>query len=120
MALACALPVGLRISMASLRIPAVRRLPFTFGWMTKKPIDPDLFHGWLDAFSSDSGVRRDVRRMMRAVDRHQLIEAAARLRRSPGTALPVLAAEARGPPRDSAHRLTRALAPARTHPARTG
>ncbi|NYJ03064.1 pimeloyl-ACP methyl ester carboxylesterase [Nocardioides thalensis] len=105
MALACAVPGGLPMAMASLQIPPLRRLPMTFGWMARRPIAPEVFDGWLDAYAASRGVRRDVRRMMRQVDREQLVTAAERLSRFRGSALVVWAAEDRVMPLDHAHRL---------------
>ncbi|PXY27842.1 alpha/beta fold hydrolase [Prauserella muralis] len=113
MALACAVPGGLRMAMASLRISALRRLPMTFGWMTKRPIPAPVFDRWLDAFAADRRVRRDVRALMKQVDRRQLVEAAHRLRAFDGDALVVWAAEDRVMPLDHARRLCGALRNAR-------
>lgn len=109
MAWACAVPGGLRMSIASLRLSPLRRLPMTFGWMTKRPIDPAVFRGWLDAFAADGRVRRDVTRMMRGIDRHQLGAAAARFNAFEGEALVVWATEDRVMPVEHAHRLASAF-----------
>lgn len=113
MSLANALPGGLRLAMASLRWPALRRLPVTFGWMTRRPIDDRLFTRWLDAFAANPGVRRDSRRMMTAVDRAQLVRAADALGRFRGAALVVWAADDKVMPRHHADRLVAALPDAR-------
>lgn len=109
MAVASAMPGGLRLAMLSLRIPALRRLPITFGWMSIRPIDTAVFGRWLDAYHSEPGVRRDLRRMMRGVDDHQLVRAAEGLRAFPGPALIVWAGQDRVMPREHAHRLVAAL-----------
>ncbi|TWD83875.1 pimeloyl-ACP methyl ester carboxylesterase [Kribbella amoyensis] len=109
MAIASAVPGGLRMAMATLRIPALRRLPMTFGWMAKRPIDAAVFGAWLAAFGADGRVRRDVIRMMKAVDRRQLVDAVERLHRFEGGALIVWAAEDRVMPVEHAERLSRAL-----------
>lgn len=113
MALACAVPGGLRAAMSTMRWRPMRRLPFTFGWMTRRPIDDAVFVRWLDAHAADRGVRRDVRRMMAGVDRVQLIEAAEHLADYEGSALVVWAAADRIMPRAHAERLTATLPHAR-------
>ncbi|ADB33077.1 alpha/beta hydrolase fold protein [Kribbella flavida DSM 17836] len=109
MAVAGAVPGGLRLSLAMLRIPALRRLPMTFGWMTKRPIEAAVFDGWLDAFAADRRVRRDIGKMMKAVNRRQLVDAAAQLHRFDGPALIVWAAQDRVMPVEHAERLARVL-----------
>jgi pimeloyl-ACP methyl ester carboxylesterase len=109
MAIASAVPGGLRMAMAMLRAPALRRLPMTFGWMTKRPIEAAVFNGWLDAYAADRRVRRDVGEMMKAVDRHQLVAAAAELHRFGGPALIVWATDDHVMPPEHAERLARAL-----------
>lgn len=109
MELASLLPGMLRLAMLSLRIPALRRLPMTFGWMSKRPISDAIFNRWLDAYLADRRVRRDVRRMMRRVDHHDLVAAAERLRKFEKPALVVWAAEDRVMPLEHATRLVEYL-----------
>lgn len=55
-------PGGLRVAAALLlRVPALRRLPVTLGWLTKKPLPDDLVEGWLTALRANRLVRRDLR-----------------------------------------------------------
>lgn len=113
MALLCKLPGAMHLAMRSLRVPALRRLPFTFGWMTKRPIPNDVFTRWLDAHFADRRVRADLRRMMSHVDPDDLIEAARRLKDFTGPALIIWAAEDRVMARDHATRLAEHLPSAR-------
>ncbi len=109
MALASAVPGGLWLAMQSLRLPALRRLPMTFGWMTIRPIDEVIFRRWLNAYTSRRAVRRDLRRMMRGVDRDQLVRAAEQLRTFPSPCLVVWADQDRVMPREHAERLASLL-----------
>ncbi len=113
MAVACSMPGGLRMAMRSLRLRPLRRLPMTFGWMTKRPIPSEVFDSWLDAFAADRQVRRDVHKMMRSVDRSQLVDAAGRLDEFQGRSLVIWAAEDKVMPLDHAHQLSGVLGDAR-------
>jgi pimeloyl-ACP methyl ester carboxylesterase len=92
MAALCRVPGGMYAAALSLRIPALRRLPMTFGWMTRRAGD-GVVRGWADAFLAHPEVRRDTARMMRAVTGQELISAAERL---PGFDRPALVIWAAG------------------------
>jgi pimeloyl-ACP methyl ester carboxylesterase len=47
-ALAAAVPGGLNAALKPLRLKALRRLPTTFGWMSKRPIPDALLDRWLE------------------------------------------------------------------------
>lgn len=92
-----------------LRARALHRLPFTFGWVAKRPIPPEVVESYLLPSRHDAAVRDDLRRFLRGVHhRHTL--AAARL--LPQFTRPVLlawAAEDRLFPLELAHRLAALL-----------
>ena len=113
MALLCRLPGAMYVAMRSLRLPPLRRLPVTFGWMSKRAIPNDVFTRWLDAYFSDRRVRADLRRMMSHVDPDDLVDAAHRLAAFTGPALIIWAAEDRVMERDHATRLAEHLPSAR-------
>lgn len=79
LALLGALPGGLRIALASMRVKPMRRTPMTFGWMAKR-IPDDLIDGWLGGPWADKAIRADAlryirqtregRRRLRAATRH--------------------------------------------------
>jgi pimeloyl-ACP methyl ester carboxylesterase len=73
----------------SLRVPALRRLPLAFGWLTKRRVPNDVTAAWLRPSQTDKGVRRDVARLLAGVDSRFTMEAAERL---PGFDRPVLLA----------------------------
>lgn len=101
-------PGLLRLAVSSLRFPLLRRLPMTFGRLTKRPIEPSVFRRWLDAFGADRRIERDVRQFMKG-DRAALIEAARSFHRYRGPVLIVWAAEDRVMPVDHAWRLAAAF-----------
>jgi pimeloyl-ACP methyl ester carboxylesterase len=55
------LPGSFYLNAQLLRIRAMRRMPFTFGWMAKRPIPDDIFDRWMRPCRSQQAVRRDVR-----------------------------------------------------------
>jgi pimeloyl-ACP methyl ester carboxylesterase len=65
LALLGAVPGGLRIGLASMRIKPMRRTPMTFGWMTKRGIPDELIRGWLDGPWADGAIRADTRKYIR-------------------------------------------------------
>jgi pimeloyl-ACP methyl ester carboxylesterase len=52
---------------AMLAFPALRRLPFAFGLVTKRPIDDAVTAEWLRPMTLDGGVRRDLRKFVRGL-----------------------------------------------------
>jgi pimeloyl-ACP methyl ester carboxylesterase len=59
-ALAARIPGGLLVALWPMRFKALRRLPMTFGLMSKRPVRDELFARWLDPVLSDARVRRDL------------------------------------------------------------
>lgn len=97
----------------SLRVPALRRLPFAYGWLTKRPIPTDVTAAWLQPALTDRGVRRDIAKLLAGIDSRHTVEAAEKLR---GFGQPVLLAwapEDRFFPLDHARRLAELLPSAR-------
>ena len=90
-ALAAGLPGGLAAVLKPLRIRALRRLPMTFGLMSKRPIPNELVDQWLEPAMRDPAIRRDLRRYAGDTrqGRRQLANANPRLA---GFAKPVLVA----------------------------
>lgn len=114
LAAASAIPGGLRLSVAALKLPSLRRLPMTFSWMSKLPIDPAIFDRWLAAFFADSRIADDLRGFMRAIDRRDLLEAASTFHAFDGRVLIVWAADDRVMPLAHASELAGAFPRART------
>jgi pimeloyl-ACP methyl ester carboxylesterase len=64
----------------SVRFKFVQRLPTAYGWTTKKPIDETIMRSYTDPIRTSPGVRRDLARLLRAVDTRYTFEAAESLR----------------------------------------
>ena len=77
--LAGRMPGGVFPVAQTLRVPLVRRLPMTFGWMAKRPIPNDVVNSWITGIRHERGVRRDVAKYVRTSDYNGLEEAAAAL-----------------------------------------
>jgi pimeloyl-ACP methyl ester carboxylesterase len=88
-ALAAGLPGGLAAGLKPLRIRALRRLPMTFGLMSKRPIPDELFDQWLEPALTNPAIRRDLRKYAGDTrqGRRELVNANPRLA---GFAKPVL------------------------------
>ena len=88
-ALAAGLPGGLAAVLKPLRIRALRRLPMTFGLMSKRPIPDALIDQWLEPALTNPAIRRDLRKYAGDTrqGRRRLASANARLA---GFAKPVL------------------------------
>jgi pimeloyl-ACP methyl ester carboxylesterase len=99
------IPGAMWLLARSLRARALHRLPFTFGWVAKRPIPPDIVDSYLLPSRRSPAVRHDLRRFLRGVHRRHTLAAA---RSFPSFTKPVLlawAAEDRLFPVELAHRL---------------
>ena len=94
-ALAARLPGGLAAALKPLRFKALRRLPMTFGLMSKRPIPDELFDQWLQPALTNPAIRRDLRKYAGDTrqGRRQLVKANPRLAGFANTVLVVWAAE---------------------------
>ena len=61
-ALAARIPGGYVAALGPMRIRALRRLPMTFGLMSKRPIPDQLFRDWLEPALAQPEIRRDLRK----------------------------------------------------------
>lgn len=82
----------LRATLAPLRFRATWRLPVTFGWLAKRPIDPAVMRAWTDAMRADPGVLHDIAVFWSAMHPRTTLDVATRL---PSFTRPVLVLWAR-------------------------
>ena len=94
-ALAAAVPGGVAAALKPLRFKALRRLPMTFGLLSKRPIPDDLLDAWLEPAMSRSEIRRDLRKYAGDVrdGRRELASASRQLSRFSKPVMVVWAAE---------------------------
>jgi pimeloyl-ACP methyl ester carboxylesterase len=76
---AAAVPGAMKLLMLPMRLRAPRRLPFAFGWLVERPIDPQAEDSYLLAAMTIPGVERDLKRVVRGLDTRYTNEAADRL-----------------------------------------
>jgi pimeloyl-ACP methyl ester carboxylesterase len=87
----------------------IQRLPTAYGFVTSRPMPPDIMRSYTEPVRLNPGVRRDFRRMLRAVDTTYTFEAAARLTSFDKPALVLWADNDKIFPRDHGQRLAKLL-----------
>jgi len=70
------LPGSMRPITAALRIRALHRLPFTFGWVSKRPMPADVVDSYLAPSRGSGAIRADLRRFLSGIHRRYTLEAA--------------------------------------------
>jgi pimeloyl-ACP methyl ester carboxylesterase len=93
----------------SAQFTLVQRLPTAYGWTTRRPIDPAIMRSYTDPVRTNPGVRRDLARLLRAVDTRYTHEAARTLRGFDRPALVLWAADDRLFPLEHGRRLAELL-----------
>ena len=93
----------------TVRFTFVQRLPTAYGWVTQRPIDPAIMRSYTGPIRTQAGVRRDLQRLLRAVDTRYTFEAAESLRGFDKPALVLWADGDKIFPRDHGRRLAELL-----------
>jgi pimeloyl-ACP methyl ester carboxylesterase len=108
-------PGGLAAALAPLRFDALRRLPMTYGPLSKRPVPREVMDRWFGPVLEQPAIRRDLRKYVLSSSdgRRQLLAAAERLRDFDRPALVAWADEDKLMPRDHGPRLA-ALMPQAT------
>jgi pimeloyl-ACP methyl ester carboxylesterase len=86
-----------------------QRTPLAYGWVTSKPLPPEIARSYTRAMHAEPGVRRDMRRMLRAVSTRYTFEAAERLPSFDRPALVLWAERDKIFPREHGRRLAELL-----------
>lgn len=60
--LSAKLPGGLQLAFGSLKIPLLRRLPITWGHMSKTTIPNEIMNSWFEPILSSENIRRDFKK----------------------------------------------------------
>jgi pimeloyl-ACP methyl ester carboxylesterase len=98
-------PAGLAITGQVLRVGPLRRLPITFGRMSKRPVPKEIIKGWLRPLRKRE-IRRDLRKYLTQVpSKTELLEWADRQRNFSGPVLVAWASEDRLMPPEHGKRL---------------
>jgi pimeloyl-ACP methyl ester carboxylesterase len=100
-------PGGLAAALAPLRFHALRRLPLTFGPLSKRPVPREVMDGWFAPALEQREIRRDLGKYVRSASdgRRRLLAAAERLREFDRPALVAWAAEDKLMPHEHGPRL---------------
>jgi pimeloyl-ACP methyl ester carboxylesterase len=93
----------------TVRFTFVQRLPTAYGWVTQRPVDPAIMRSYTTPIRTQAGVRRDLQRLLRAVDTRYTFEAAESLRGFDKPALVLWADGDKIFPRDHGRRLAELL-----------
>ncbi|MFE3445567.1 alpha/beta fold hydrolase [Nocardia sp. NPDC059180] len=86
------LPGSMRPATELLRIRALHRLSFAFGWVAKRPIPADIVDSYLLPSRTSGAIRKDVRHFLKSANARYTLEAATRF---PSVTFPVLLVWAR-------------------------
>jgi pimeloyl-ACP methyl ester carboxylesterase len=105
--LAAQLPGGINAALQPLRFRLLRRLPITFGWMSKRPVPREIMDAWLRPALTQRAIRRDLRKYARGARKakRDLLAATEGLRAFNRSVLVVWAAEDRVMPPEHGRRL---------------
>ena len=107
---AAAMPGGIYLAFQSLRLRPLRRLPTTWGWMSKRPVPPGVMDKWFRPLQTRPEIRRDLRKYALSIPpKELLLEWHERLRSFARPALVVWAAEDRVMPPEHGRRLAEIL-----------
>jgi pimeloyl-ACP methyl ester carboxylesterase len=108
------IPGGPWLVMQALRLRALRRAPGGWGWMSKRPVPPEVMDRWFAPARQDKAIRRDLAKYVTsAPPRGVLLDWAARAATFAGPVLVVWATEDRMMPLAHARRLAEILPQAR-------
>jgi pimeloyl-ACP methyl ester carboxylesterase len=79
--LAAQLPGGVNFALQPLRLRPLRRLPISFGWMSKRPVPDEGMDSWLAPALAHRKIRRDLRKYARGArrDRRHMLAASERM-----------------------------------------
>jgi pimeloyl-ACP methyl ester carboxylesterase len=98
-------PGAIPLAFGAMRLRPLRRLPFAFGWLAKRPIDRDAEDSYVLPVLGSAGVRADLGKVISGVDPRYTLEAAEQLRSFHRPVLLAWSAEEKLFPREYAERL---------------
>ncbi|MFD0024078.1 alpha/beta fold hydrolase [Streptomyces sp. NPDC058382] len=100
------MPGGLKAAFALLRLRPMRRLPMTWGRMTRRPVPDEVMDGWFRPLRTSKEIRRDLRKYVLGVPpKAELLRWAEALRTFDRPALVAWAAEDKVMPPEHGRRL---------------
>lgn len=109
-------PRLLGAAIRPLTLKPMRRMPFAFGLISRRPVPDALMDDWFDALFSDPGNLRDLAGFIRGASPRVTLDAAERLRTFPRPALMPWAVEDRFFPYSDAEQLAEMIPQGRAVP----
>jgi pimeloyl-ACP methyl ester carboxylesterase len=105
------LPGGIAAALLPFRFDALRRLPITYGLLSKRPVPREIMDRWFAPALAQRAIRRDLRKYVvsAAQGRRELLAAAGALSSFERPALVAWASEDRMMPREHGRRLAELL-----------
>ncbi|MGV9787391.1 alpha/beta fold hydrolase [Streptomyces sp. NPDC003435] len=104
------MPGGINLAFKLLKAKPMRRLPMTWGWMTKRPVPHEVMDAWFAPLWSSAEIRRDLRKYVLGVPpKDELLNWAEKLRDFDRPALVVWATEDKVMPVEHGRRLAELL-----------
>ncbi|MFC8130862.1 alpha/beta fold hydrolase [Streptomyces sp. NPDC057302] len=104
------LPGGINFAFKLLKLKPMRRLPMTWGWMSKRPVPHEVMNAWFEPLWTSKEIRRDLRKYVLGVPpKSELLGWAEKLRDFDRPALVVWAAEDKVMPPEHGRRLAELL-----------
>lgn len=104
------LPGGINFAFKLLKWKPMRRLPMTWGWMSKRPVPHDVMNAWFEPLWTSKEIRRDLRKYVLGVPpKSELLGWAEKLRDFDRPALVVWAAEDKVMPPEHGRKLAELL-----------
>ena len=94
----------------AVQLRPIQRSPLAYGWVTHRPIEPAITRSFTEPVARDEGIRRDLTRLLRAVDTRYTYEAADALRAFERPSLVLWAADDKLFPHDHGRQLAERLA----------
>jgi pimeloyl-ACP methyl ester carboxylesterase len=74
------IPGGVWELAQTMRFRPLRRLPIAFGWLVKRPLEPEISDSYVRPVISDGGIRRDAAKFIRGLEPEKLQSAGAKLK----------------------------------------
>ncbi|WP_225803443.1 alpha/beta fold hydrolase [Streptomyces sp. NK15101] len=104
------LPGGINFAFKLLKWKPMRRLPMTWGWMSKRPVPHEVMDAWFEPLWTSEEIRRDLRKYVLGVPpKDELLRWAEKLRDFDRPALVVWAAEDKVMPPEHGRKLAELL-----------
>jgi pimeloyl-ACP methyl ester carboxylesterase len=103
------IPGAFYLLMQCLRMRIVQRAPISYGWTTKRPLEPAVLDAYVGPILRDRGVRRDTAKFIRGVSPRHTLDAATSFPRFRAPVLVAWGAEDRFFPWSLAERLAAAF-----------